>query len=106
MINLKGHAALITGSSKGVGRAIAEAFAEAGADVIIHGREPGNDADEVMQRCRGFGVKTAFVRGDLSGPTGPAVEEVFSGAIAALPNVDILVNNAGQYFDVPFLEMP
>src|SRR5262249_55654792 len=38
MINLKGHAALITGSTKGVGRSIAEAFAQAGADVVIHGR--------------------------------------------------------------------
>lgn len=108
MIDLKGHAALVTGSSKGVGRAIAEAFAQAGADVIIHGREPGKDADEAMQRCRSYGVKVAFVRGDLSGPTGPAVEEVFSGAVAALPgaSIDILVNNAGQYFDVPFLDMP
>jgi glucose 1-dehydrogenase len=105
MIDLKGHAALITGSSKGVGRSIAEAFAQAGADVVIHGREPGKDSDEVIQRCRSFGVKAEFVRGDLSGPTAAAVEEVFNGAIAKLPGVDILVNNAGQYFDVPFLDM-
>jgi NAD(P)-dependent dehydrogenase (short-subunit alcohol dehydrogenase family) len=41
VIDLKGHVALITGSTKGVGRSIAEAFARAGADVVLHGRGGG-----------------------------------------------------------------
>lgn len=105
MIDLKGHAALITGSSKGVGRAIALSFAQAGAAVVIHGRAMGPDAQEVMDRCRALGVKAEFVAGDLSGPTASSVEEVYSGALRVLPSIDILVNNAGQYFDVPFLDM-
>ena len=105
MITLKGHAALVTGSSKGVGRAIAIAMAEAEADVIIHGRAMGEEARETMERCGRHGVKVAFVAGDLSGPTEAVVEEVFNCAIAAQPGIDILVNNAGQYFDVPYLEM-
>lgn len=105
MFSLKGHAALVTGSTKGVGRAIAEALAAAGADVVVHGRAMSDEADRVMQRCRSLGVQAAFVDGDLSGPTEPAVTHVFEKTINAMPGVDILVNNAGQYFDVPFLDM-
>lgn len=105
MIDLKGHAALVTGSSKGVGRAIVEAFAAAGADVVIHGRQTSREAEEVLERCRGMGVKADFVGGDLSRATEPVVTEVFEAAVAVRPEVDILVNNAGQYFDVPFEEM-
>jgi len=103
MISLKGHAALITGSSKGVGRAIAEAYAAAGADVLIHGRERGADANEVIAACEAHGVKTEFVAGDLSQPE--ADVPLFDAAIKAMPNLDILVNNAGQHFDIAFEEM-
>lgn len=105
MIDLKGHSALVTGSSKGVGRSIAEAFAKAGANVLVHGRAMGDDAQTVIQNCQAHGVSAGFVAGDLSGPTDQAVDEVFNAAIAANPNIDILVNNAGQFFDRPFLEM-
>lgn len=105
MIDLKGHAALITGSSKGVGRAIAEAYAAAGANVIVHGRALTSDARETMDRCRSHGVDVSFVGADLSGPTQTVVPEVFRQAIATQPKLDILVNNAGQYFDVPFTQM-
>ena len=103
MINLKGHAALITGSTKGVGRAIAEAYAAAGADVLIHGRSRGTEADEVLAACRAKGVKAEFVAGDLSQPE--ADGPLFDAAIRAMPKLDILVNNAGQFFDLPFEEM-
>ncbi|MBI4581855.1 MAG: SDR family NAD(P)-dependent oxidoreductase, partial [Planctomycetes bacterium] len=95
MFGLKGHAALVTGSTKGVGRAIAEALAAAGADVVIHGRTLGPEAEEVMQRCRSLGVQSAFVAGDLAGVTEVVVQGVFDRAVAALPGVDILVHNAG-----------
>jgi len=105
MIDLKGHAAFVTGSSKGVGRAIAEAYAAAGADVVIHGRSLGAEAKEVLERCRSQGVSASFVKGDLSESTEPVVTDLFKAAVAAQPDLDILVNNAGQYFDVPFEEM-
>ena len=63
VITLKGHAALVTGSTKGVGRAIAIAMAEAGADVVIHGRAISDEARETMERCKRHGVKVAFVGG-------------------------------------------
>lgn len=105
MIDLKGHSALITGSTKGVGRAIAEALAAAGANVLVHGRAMSPEAEQVIQRCRSFGIQAGFVDGDLSGPTEPAVSHVFEKSVALQPDLDILVNNAGQYFDLPFFEM-
>jgi NAD(P)-dependent dehydrogenase (short-subunit alcohol dehydrogenase family) len=104
-MNLQGHAALITGSTKGVGRSIAEAFAAAGCHVVLHGRQRGPDAETVLAKCREYGVEAHIVSGDLSGPVEAAVEQVYSAALAAQPNIDILVNNAGSLFDVPFLEM-
>lgn len=105
MINLEGHAALITGSSKGVGRSIAEAYARAGADVLIHGRKMSAEAQEVIDFAKAQGVDADFVAGDLSGPVESSVEELFEAATKRMPKLDILVNNAGQYFDLPFPEM-
>lgn len=105
-MNLQGHAALITGSTKGVGRSIAEAFAAAGCHVVVHGRSLGPDVEQVLANCRRHGVEAHFVSGDLSGHTEQAVETVFSGAVAALPKLDILVNNAGVAWGAPLDSFP
>jgi glucose 1-dehydrogenase len=102
MIHLKGHTAFITGSSKGVGQSIAVAFAEAGANLVLHGR---NDANETIERCKKFGVKISFVPADLLAPTEQVVPDLLKAVLAADPNVDILINNAGQFFDTDYLEM-
>lgn len=105
MLSLEGHAALVTGSTKGVGRSIAEAYARAGADVIIHGRSHSDEAQGVVIRCRAAGVKASFVAADLSEPTKTVVPGLAEAAFKAQPNLDILVNNAGQNFDAPFEQM-
>ncbi len=105
MIHLQGHSALVTGSTKGVGRSIAEAFAAAGAHVVIHGRSRDAGAEAVLAACRKHGVRAEFVTGDLMDDTIPAVDRLFAEAIRLLPQIDILVNNAGTYIDKPFLEM-
>ena len=105
MIDLKGHSALITGSTKGVGRSIAEAFAAAGCHVVLHGRNRDANAEEALSACRSQGVHADYVTCDLMGETIPAVESLFAAAMNALPQIDILVNNAGTYIDKPFLEM-
>ena len=93
MIDLNGHAALVTGSTSGVGRAIADAFVNAGAEVVTHGLEttgaPG----------------ARFVSMDLSVVNEEAIEQLFQRTIELLPNCDILVNNAGAFLDVPFEQM-
>ena len=105
MIHLQGHNALITGSTKGVGRSIAEAFAAAGANVVLHGRSRDKSAEEALANCQMHGVRAEFVTGDLMGETIQAVDSLYAAANKALPGIDILVNNAGTYIDKPFLEM-
>ena len=105
MMELKGHAALITGSTKGVGRAIAEALARAGADVVLHGRRRGEEAEETIRRCEAHGVNVSFVTSDLGGPTEQAVSELYNATLETQPKLDILVNNAGHHIDVPYEEM-
>lgn len=105
MIELRGHNALVTGSTKGVGRAIVEAFAAAGANVVVHGRAESQHSETVIGNCRQAGVQVEFITGDLSGPTETVIDEVFDNALKANPDIDILVNNAGTYIDKPYLEM-
>jgi len=105
MIDLHGHSALVTGSTKGVGRSIAEAFAAAGCHVVLHGRNRDANAEEALSTCRSRGVHADYVTADLMGETISTVESLFAAAIHALPQIDILVNNAGTYIDKPFLEM-
>jgi glucose 1-dehydrogenase len=105
MIDLKGHSALVTGSTKGVGRSIAEAFAAAGANIVVHGRVRDANAEDVLAKCRACGVRAEFVAADLMAETMPTVERLFADVQALVPGIDILVNNAGTYIDKPFLEM-
>jgi NAD(P)-dependent dehydrogenase (short-subunit alcohol dehydrogenase family) len=105
MIHLRGHTAFITGSTKGVGRSIAEAFAQAGANVLLHGRSLNQDAALVLENCRRCGVRAEFITGDLAGPTESAVPALFEQAQRIFPEIDVLINNAGTYQDKPFLEM-
>src|SRR5262245_31316759 len=105
MIHLRGHAALITGSTQGVGRSIAEAFAQAGCDVVLHGKTIGPEADAAVQACKKHGVRVELFAADLTGPVESTIAKVSGEALRLMPGIDILVNNAGALFDVPFLEM-
>lgn len=105
MINLKGHAALVTGSTQGIGRAIALAFAEAGANVVVHGRDECDEGHAVAGACRRFGVRAEFLAIDLLQDPNQVLPELHERAIEALGSIDILVNNAGRFFDLPFEQM-
>lgn len=105
MHTLRGHQALVTGSTQGVGRAIALSLARAGVDLVLHGLRDDEAAQETLATCRSLGVHAELVTVDLAGPTESTVEELFRKATENLPRIDLLVNNAGTYADVPFLEL-
>jgi len=91
-LQISGKRALVSGSTKGIGFAIACELAREGASVVINGRQPQAVA-EAVERLRGLvaGAEVAGVAADLSGPTGIAT------LVAAVPLVDILVNNLGIF---------
>jgi glucose 1-dehydrogenase/3-oxoacyl-[acyl-carrier protein] reductase len=102
-MRLKGKKALVTGAGRGIGRGIAEVFADEGADVAINDVGGSKDADEVAGVIRSKGRKTATVIGDVSKRAD--VEAMIDKAWRDLGGLDILVNNAGIETIVPFLEL-
>ncbi|MBI5821512.1 MAG: SDR family oxidoreductase [Verrucomicrobia bacterium] len=90
--NLMGRAALVTGSSRGIGRAIALGLAECGAAVAVHGAHPAKALDETLADVRKLSPRSVAVTGDLSQPDVP--EKLVTDATAALGGLDILVANA------------
>ena len=91
--NLKGRVALVTGASRGIGKAVAMALAEAGADVAVNCLERQAEAEAVAAGVRALGRRGAVVVADVS--LAADVERMFAETAAALGPVDILVNNAG-----------
>jgi NAD(P)-dependent dehydrogenase (short-subunit alcohol dehydrogenase family) len=88
--SLEGHAALVTGSSQGIGQAIARGLAECGARIVCHGLH--DQTSEVP-----------YFACDLALPEAPA--DLIEKAFTAEPALDTLICNAGSFFDTPFLEM-
>lgn len=100
--DLTGRTALVTGATRGLGRAFAQALAEAGADIIVHARD-ADAADRTKRELEAGGTTVHVVLGDLL--TRAGVEEVVSQAIAAAGRIDVLVNNAGACIHRPALEV-
>ena len=94
---LDGKNALVTGSSRGLGAAIALALAEAGANVGLHGRSAGGEA--ACAPIRKLGRKTFFLAGDVAGPE--ICSNLVSTTIKEFGTIDILVNNAGMIRRAP-----
>lgn len=92
LLNLSGKNALVTGSSQGIGRAIALALAEFGANVLVHNRKGDDEAHKVAAQIRQRGVKSEVVGVDLLQPN--AIEQLFIEASQPFGPIDILVANA------------
>lgn len=100
---LRGKVALITGSSKGIGRGIVERFSREGADVVINYNSDPRGAEEAAEDARSQGVRAAIIQADLG--TVGGVRTLVSDAIAAMGRLDVLVNNAGVEKHAPFWEV-
>jgi 3-oxoacyl-[acyl-carrier protein] reductase len=93
---MTGRAVLVTGSSRGLGRAIATRFAAAGDRVAVHHRDSGPLADQLAADLPGTGH--VVVRADMADPD--AVRAMVDAAATALGGLDVLVNNAGIFAGV------
>ena len=92
-MKLKDQTALITGASRGIGEAIARAFAAEGAQVAITGRST-HELEALQKEFSGLGVRCVSIVADLT--QRGAVERVWTQATQAFGHIDILVNNAGM----------
>jgi len=96
-----GRAVLITGASRGIGRAIAHAFAAAGDRVAVHHKDSAELAASLLGELPGTGH--VIVRADLA--DADAVRAMVDAAAAALGGIDVLVNNAGVFTAHPITEV-
>ena len=93
MIDLSGKTAVVTGGSRGIGRAIALRLAEQGADVCISYKGNAAAAEEVTAAITAMGRTSVAVQGDVAEMD--AAKALIAAALEALGKIDILVNNAG-----------
>ncbi len=97
---LSGKTILVTGAAKRLGRAIALAAAENGADVAITYRESAREARAVVAELAEFGVEALAVRCDITDEK--SVQEMVKEVVRELGGINVLVNNAANFEDVEF----
>jgi NAD(P)-dependent dehydrogenase (short-subunit alcohol dehydrogenase family) len=102
-VKLKDKVALITGASRGIGRGIAEVFADEGAHVAVNYVDSGQKPEEVAAAIIAKGRRSLTVKADVSDRG--EVEAMVAQVWKDLGPIDILVNNAGIETIVPFLEL-
>lgn len=100
---LRGKVALVTGSSKGLGRAMARALGQAGADVIVNGRDAAGLASAVAE-LQALGIKTTALAADLGDRAG--LEQLVAASIDWQGHLDVVVNNAGIIRRMPAVDHP
>jgi 3-oxoacyl-[acyl-carrier protein] reductase len=89
--DIRGKWALVTGASRGVGRLVAEALAEHGANLVLHARQRGS-LEEIAKRVEAHGVRAVALGAELSDPE--AVKKLCQDALAASGGIDIFYSNA------------
>jgi glucose 1-dehydrogenase len=100
---LLGQKALVTGANSGIGKAVAIALGEAGADVVVNYARGGDAAAEVVKTITAAGQRALAVQADVSQED--QVLAMFGRMIEELGTIDILVNNAGLQQDAPIMDM-
>lgn len=100
---LAGKAALVTGASRNIGRAIALALAAGGAAVAVNARSSREDAEKVVQEIRAAGGQAEAFMADIVDPK--AVNAMVEGAVKRFGRLDFLVLNASVRKETPFIDM-
>ncbi|HMQ61988.1 MAG TPA: glucose 1-dehydrogenase [Flavilitoribacter sp.] len=103
LFSLQGKTALITGASRGLGKAMAEALADAGAFAVCSSSKPGG-AEDTVRRIQDAGGQAAGIAADLSDRT--SVDRLFETAMQQTGRIDILVNNGGTIARYPAADFP
>ncbi len=104
LFDLSGKVALITGGTHGLGMAMAEGLASAGARLVVNGQSSQEKIDEAVQHYRALGYDAHGYRFDVCNPA--EVEAAVAAIEAEVGPIHILVNNAGIIRRVPLLDMP
>lgn len=102
-MDLSGKVAVVTGASRGIGRAIAETLAAHGASVVVNYHSSAAAAEEVVASITGAGGKATAIRADVS--SFDEADALFKQALETYGQIDILVNNAGTTRDTLLLSM-
>ena len=100
---LKGQKALVTGANSGIGKAVAIALGQAGADVVVNYVRDNPSANDVAKIISGYGVRALAIQADVSQE--PQVQAMFAQMIESFGTIDILVSNAGLQKDAALEEM-
>lgn len=103
-MELKGKTAVVTGSTSGIGRGIAEAFAKAGANVVVNGLCSPEDQRAIVADLEKYGTRVAFGEANMLKPD--EIGAMLAKAEADFDGVDILVNNAGIQHVSPVEDFP
>lgn len=103
MTDLTGKVAIVTGSSRGIGRTVARQLADLGAKVVINYSSSPEKANEAVQEIITSGGEAVAIRADLS--LTHEVGQLFADTLTAFGKVDILINNAGLMINKPLLEV-
>jgi len=97
---LQGQKALVTGASSGIGRAIAIALGQSGADVVVNYVAGDDKAEQVCREIRAFGVQAIAIKADVSDED--QVKRMYARMMEEFGTIDVLVNNAGLQQDASF----
>jgi pteridine reductase len=102
-MKLSGQTALITGGARRVGRALTEALAEAGANVVINYNQSGEEANELVRQLSTRGVRATAFQADVSQKH--EIDALIAHIRATFGGLDILVNSASLFESAPFAEI-